>query len=78
MGLPAIVVEAVHMQKALSAQRNKTDRNDARGIAHMMRVVCSVRSKRRARKASTSVYSRSTDGFASANSLMSRMNCGAR
>ena len=26
------------MQKALSAQRNKTDRNDARGIAHMMRV----------------------------------------
>ena len=38
MGFPAIVVEAVHMQKALSAQRNKTDRNDARGIAHMMRV----------------------------------------
>jgi len=38
LGLPAIVVEAVHMQKALSAQRNKTDRNDARGIAHMMRV----------------------------------------
>jgi transposase len=38
MGLPMIVVEAVHMQKALSAQRNKTDRNDARGIAHMMRV----------------------------------------
>ena len=38
MGLPVIVVEAVHMQKALSAQRNKTDRNDARGIAHMMRV----------------------------------------
>lgn len=38
VGLPVIVVEAVHMQKALSAQRNKTDRNDARGIAHMMRV----------------------------------------
>lgn len=38
MGLPAIVVEALHMRKALSAQRNKTDRNDARGIAHMMRV----------------------------------------
>ena len=37
-GLPVIVVESVHMQKALSAQRNKTDRNDARGIAHMMRV----------------------------------------
>lgn len=38
MGLPAIVVEAVHMQKALSAQHNKTDRNDARGIVRMMRV----------------------------------------
>jgi len=38
VGLPVIVVEAVHMQKALSAQRNKTDRNDARGIAYMMRV----------------------------------------
>jgi transposase len=38
MGLPAIVVETVHMQRALSAQRYKTDRNDARGIAHMMRV----------------------------------------
>ena len=37
-GAPVIVVEAVPMQKALSAQRNKTDRNDARGIAHMMRV----------------------------------------
>jgi transposase len=37
LGLPAIVVESVHMQKALSAQRNKTDRNDARGIAQMMR-----------------------------------------
>ena len=37
LGLPAIVVETVHMQRALSAQRNKTDRNDARGIAQMMR-----------------------------------------
>jgi transposase len=33
-----IVVEAIPMQKALSAQRSKTDRNDARGIAYMMRV----------------------------------------
>lgn len=38
LGLPVIVVEAIHMQKALLAQRNKTDRNDARGIAHMMRM----------------------------------------
>jgi transposase len=37
-GLPAIVVEARHMRASLSAMRNKTDRNDARGIAHMMRM----------------------------------------
>lgn len=37
-GLPAICVETRHMKKALSAQLNKTDRHDARGIAQMMRV----------------------------------------
>lgn len=37
-GLPVICVEAYHMRAALAAQRNKTDRNDARGIAQMMRV----------------------------------------
>ena len=37
-GLPAIVVETFHMKRALSAQRNKTDRADARGIAQMLRV----------------------------------------
>ncbi len=36
--LPTIVIETIHMQRALSAQRNKTDRNDARGIAQMMRM----------------------------------------
>jgi transposase len=36
--LPVICVETRHMKAALSAQRNKTDRNDARGIAQMMRV----------------------------------------
>ena len=36
--LPVICVEAQHMRSALAAQRNKTDRNDARGIAQMMRV----------------------------------------
>lgn len=36
-GLPVVCVEARHMQTALSAMRNKTDRNDARGIAQMMR-----------------------------------------
>jgi transposase len=36
-GLPAICVEAWHMRAALSAMRNKTDKADARGIAHIMR-----------------------------------------
>jgi transposase len=37
-GLPVICVETRHMQAALQAQINKTDRNDARGMAQMMRV----------------------------------------
>ena len=35
--LPAVCVETRHMQAVLKAQINKTDRNDARGIAQMMR-----------------------------------------
>jgi transposase len=37
-GVPVVCVETRHMKAALSAQLNKTDRNDARGIARMMRV----------------------------------------
>jgi transposase len=37
-GLPVICVETRRMQALLKAQINKTDRNDARGIAQMMRV----------------------------------------
>ena len=37
-GLPVTVVEARHMRSAMSAMRNKTDRNDAHGIAQMMRM----------------------------------------
>src|ERR1700740_3058772 len=36
-GLPVICVETRHMRAVLKAQINKTDRNDARGMAHMMR-----------------------------------------
>src|SRR5260370_19862353 len=37
--LPVICVETRHMKALLTAQQiNKTDRNDARGIAQMMRV----------------------------------------
>src|SRR4026207_1653556 len=35
--LPVICVETRHMRAVLKAQNNKTDRNDARGIAQMMR-----------------------------------------
>jgi len=37
-GLPAICIETRHTKAFLKAQVNKTDRNDARGIAQMMRV----------------------------------------
>ena len=33
-----VCVETRHMQALLKAQINKTDRNDARGMAQMMRV----------------------------------------
>ena len=36
--LPVICVETRHMKAVLKAQINKTDRNDARGMAQMMRV----------------------------------------
>ena len=37
-GFPVICVETRHMRAVLKAQINKTDRNDARGMAQMMRV----------------------------------------
>ncbi len=37
-GLPVICVETRHMRAVLKAQINKTDRNNARGMAQMMRV----------------------------------------
>src|ERR1044072_8268785 len=37
-GLPVICVETRHVRIVLKAQINKTDRNDARGIAQLMRV----------------------------------------
>jgi transposase len=36
--LPVVCVETRHMRAVLKAQINKTDRNDARGMAQMMRV----------------------------------------
>jgi transposase len=37
-GLPVVCIETRHAKAYLKAQINKTDRNDARGIAQMMRV----------------------------------------
>jgi transposase len=37
-GVPAICIETRHAKALLKAQVNKSDRNDARGIAQMMRV----------------------------------------
>jgi transposase len=37
-GLPIVLVETRHVKAALSAMTNKTDRNDARGIAQLMRL----------------------------------------
>ncbi|MCK1657770.1 IS110 family transposase [Bradyrhizobium sp. 151] len=37
LGLPAVCLETLHVRAALKAQRNKTDRADALGIAHIMR-----------------------------------------
>ncbi|RRH86438.1 IS110 family transposase [Mesorhizobium tamadayense] len=37
-GLPVVCIETRHVKAFLKAQPNKTDRNDARGIAQMMRV----------------------------------------
>jgi transposase len=37
LGLPAVCLETLHVRAALKAQRNKTDKADALGIAHLMR-----------------------------------------
>ena len=36
-GLPVVCIETRHTKAALNAMLNKTDRNDARGIAQLMR-----------------------------------------
>jgi transposase len=37
-GLPVLCLETRHAHRVLSARTNKTDRNDARGLAELMRV----------------------------------------
>ena len=38
LDIPVIIIEARQMRASIEAQRNKTDKNDARGIAQMMRM----------------------------------------
>src|SRR5258708_29264164 len=38
LGLPMLCLEAFHAAELLIAQRNKTDKNDARGLAQMVRM----------------------------------------
>ena len=38
VGYPALCIECRHVKAGLGAMRNKTDRNDARGIAHLVRL----------------------------------------
>lgn len=37
-GLPAVCLDARHAKAALSMRMNKTDRNDARGLAELIRM----------------------------------------
>jgi transposase len=37
LGLPMVLLETRHAAAALQVQRNKTDKNDARGLAHLVR-----------------------------------------
>jgi transposase len=37
LGLPMVLLETRHAAAAVDAQRNKIDKNDARGLAHLVR-----------------------------------------
>ena len=56
IGLAPVCVETRHMHAVLSARINKTDRNDARGIAQMMRVGLFKAVTSRLRRANTGVF----------------------
>jgi transposase len=57
-GLPVVCVETRHVQAGLKAQINKTDRNDARGIAQMIRVGWRVRGHGRRFRAACAIFAR--------------------
>src|SRR5580692_889292 len=59
-GYGAVCLECRHVKAGLSAMRNKTDRNDARGIAQLVRLGCFGKSMLRARKRSGPVCCWST------------------
>jgi transposase len=76
-GLPVICVEPRHMKAALSAQRNKTDRNDARGIAQMMRVGLYRPVHVKTRQSQERRCCLPAVSFCNRSRSISRMNCGA-
>jgi transposase len=47
-GLPAICIESRHAKAAMGAMPNKTDRNDARALAQIMRTAGSAKFMSRA------------------------------
>ena len=58
-GVPAICIETRHAKAFLKAQVNKSDRNDARGIAQMMRVrLIPARARQDACKPETALWRR--------------------
>jgi transposase len=57
-GLPVVCVETRHVQAGLKSQINKTDRNDARGIAQMIRGGWRVRGHGRRFRAACAIFPR--------------------
>jgi transposase len=54
-GLPMVLLETRHAAAALDAQRNKTDKNDARGLAHLVRTGI-ARCMSKAKRATSSAW----------------------
>src|SRR5438445_693570 len=72
--LPVICVETRHMKALLTAQQiNKTDRNDARGIAQMMRVGLFKRAFRLVRRERLKMPH---SGHSMTSSARARITCG--
>jgi len=72
-----ICVETRHMQAVLKAQINKTDRNDARGIAQMMRRALSSGACEDDTQSETADAADTSQAANSRRRSQSRMTCAA-